>query len=68
MNVCSCSFLLSNFYDNLPQTIEKLSNIGVRFVYYSPYNYRHSRKLASRMGLETGWNTAISLSDEVFGR
>ena len=51
--------------DSLPNTIEQLSNLGVRFVYYSPYNYRHSRKLASRMGLETGWNTAVSLAEEV---
>ena len=27
----------------------------------------HSRKLASRMGLETGWNTAISLADDCVG-
>lgn len=53
--------------DALPQTIEHLSDLGVRFVYYSPYNYMHSRKLASRMGLETGWNTAISLADECVG-
>ena len=41
-----------------------MSQLGIRYVYYSPYNYNHSRKLAARMGLETGWNTAVSLADE----
>ena len=45
-----------------------MSQLGVRYVYYSPYNYNHSRKLAARMGLETGWNTAVSLADEHDGR
>ena len=47
----------------LPSMIEQMSQLGIRYVYYSPYNYRHSRKLAAKMGLDTGWNTAISLSD-----
>lgn len=34
----------------------------MRFVYYSPYDYYHSKKLAAHMGLQTGWNTAISLT------
>ena len=41
-----------------------MSQLGVRYVYYSPYNYNHSRKLAARMGLETGWNTAGALADD----
>lgn len=47
--------------------IEQMSQLGIRYVYYSPYNYRHSRKLAAKMGLDTGWNTAISLSDNCDG-
>ena len=47
--------------------IEQMSQLGIRYVYYSPYNYRHSRKVAAKMGLDTGWNTAISLSDNCEG-
>ena len=37
---------------------------GIRFVYSSPYNYRRTKRLASKMGLETDWNCAISLRDD----
>ena len=47
----------------MPALIETLSQLGIRFVFYSPHNYSQSRKLAARMGLSTGWNTAISLSE-----
>ena len=47
--------------------IGQMSQLGIRYVYYSPYNYRHSRILAAKMGLDTGWNTAISLSDNCEG-
>jgi hypothetical protein len=37
---------------------------GIRFVYSSPYNYRRTKRLASKMGLETDWNCAISLRED----
>ncbi len=37
---------------------------GIRFVYFSPRETRRSRKVAEKMGLETDWNTSISLSAE----
>ena len=40
---------------------------GIRFVYASPYNYRRTKRLASKMGLETDWNCAISLREETVG-
>jgi hypothetical protein len=41
--------------------IEDLDAAGIRFVYFSPRNPRRSLVLADKMGLETDWNTAISL-------
>jgi len=36
---------------------------GVRFVYFSPRNMRRTKELASQMGIDVGWNCAISLRD-----
>lgn len=44
--------------------IDILYNAGVRFVHFSPDSYRKSKTLASKMGLETGWNCAISLKSK----
>ncbi len=41
--------------------IKNLTHSGVRFVYTASRNYRQTRPLAQKMGLETGWNCAISL-------
>ncbi|GMH87441.1 hypothetical protein TrST_g12955 [Triparma strigata] len=41
--------------------IRKCNHSGVRFVYFSPRNMRRSKELASKLGLEMGWNCAISL-------
>mmetsp|Transcript_18612 Transcript_18612/g.37301 ORF Transcript_18612/g.37301 Transcript_18612/m.37301 type:complete len:448 (+) Transcript_18612:2098-3441(+) len=41
--------------------IRKCKHCGVRFVYFSPRNMRRSKELASKLGLEMGWNCAISL-------
>ena len=35
---------------------------GIRFAYFSPRRYRECRPLAAKMGLNTGWNCAISLN------
>ena len=43
------------------QLIKDLDAAGVRFVYFASRNYRRVRPLAQKMGLETGWNCAISL-------
>jgi len=41
--------------------ITKSNSAGIRFVYFSPRNMRRSKELASKLGLEMGWNCAISL-------
>lgn len=41
--------------------VRQLHNHGVRFVYTSEKSYRVTQPLALKMGLETGWNCAISL-------
>ena len=46
---------------NMVSFISKSNNAGIRFVYFSPRNMRRSKELASKLGLEMGWNCAISL-------
>jgi hypothetical protein len=46
---------------NMVPFISKSNNAGIRFVYFSPRNMRRSKELASKLGLEMGWNCAISL-------
>jgi len=48
--------------------VEHLHRCGIRFVYFSPREARCGRKIAEKMGLETDWNTSISLArpDEAF--
>jgi hypothetical protein len=41
--------------------IKRLDKAGIRFVYMASRSYRRTRPLAQKMGLETGWNSAISL-------
>jgi len=41
--------------------IKDLDGAGVRFTYMANRNYRQTKPLATKMGLETGWNCAISL-------
>ena len=41
--------------------ITELMTAGVRFVFASTRNYKQTKPLATKMGLETGWNCAISL-------
>jgi len=43
--------------------IEDLDAAGIRFVYFSARNSRRSLVLADKMGLETDWNTAVSLKE-----
>ena len=44
--------------------VETLWQCGIRFVYFSPRNTIKSRKIAEKLGLETDWNTSISLDEE----
>lgn len=46
---------------DIPNLVEELMAAGVRFVYFSPRNMRRTKSLAEKMGIETGWNCAISL-------
>ena len=66
------SFFLSFFLTGMcaarlpPQSkvqalVKDLTEGGVRFVFTSERNYKGTRPMAARMGLETGWNCAISL-------
>ena len=41
--------------------IKDLDKAGVRFLYMASRSYRRVKPLAQKMGLETGWNCAISL-------
>lgn len=41
--------------------IRKLNRAGVRFVHMSPRSYKRSKPLAAKMGLDVGWNCAVSL-------
>ena len=41
--------------------IKNCNSAGIRFVFFSPRNMRRSKELASKLGLEMGWNCAISL-------
>jgi hypothetical protein len=46
---------------DVPGFVEDIMAAGVRFVYFSPRNMRRTKSLAEKMGIETGWNCAISL-------
>jgi hypothetical protein len=46
--------------------IKDLGRSGIRFVYMANRNYRKTKPLATKMGLETGWNCAISLMPRRF--
>eukprot|EP00939_MAST-03C_sp_MAST-3C-sp1_P001304 g1304.t1 len=48
----------------MQRCIEAMNRAGIRFVYYSPKSFRKSKILAAKMGLNTGWNTAVSLRDD----
>jgi hypothetical protein len=47
--------------------LSTLQDAGVRFVYFSPRNMRRQKELASQMGIDVGWNCAISLRPLVKG-
>jgi hypothetical protein len=47
----------------VPQLVDELHRIGVRFVFFSSMNRRKSIAFAERIGLETDWNFYISLKD-----
>lgn len=42
--------------------VDTLWTCGIRFVYFSPRDTRKTRKIAEKLGLDTDWNTSISLS------
>lgn len=45
----------------IAQLIEEYENAGVRFVYFSARNMRRTKEVASEMGIDVSWNSAISL-------
>lgn len=49
------------------QMIRRMNTAGIRFVYMSPRSYKKTKQLASKMGLDTDWNTAISLKPLIGG-
>lgn len=48
---------------SIQRLVDTLTTAGVRFAYFSPCTYRLTKPLANSMGLETGWNCAISLRE-----
>ncbi|XP_049850251.1 transmembrane protein 94-like [Schistocerca gregaria] len=46
-----------------PEFIDQLDRNHVRFVYFSEDNEKHSKIFAEKLGLETDWNTCLSLLD-----
>ena len=50
--------------EEMVSVIEDLDKAGVRFVYFSPHNPKRAKIMASQMGIETGWNSAVSLLSE----
>jgi hypothetical protein len=47
----------------MTSVIEDFDAAGVRFVFFSPQKFRRAKILAGQMGIETGWNSSISLQD-----
>ena len=47
----------------MTSVIEDLDAAGVRFVFFSPRQFRRAQILPGQMGLETGWNSSISIQD-----
>lgn len=43
--------------------VSHLEKAGVRFVYTSHQSYKRTKNIAGKLGLETDWNCAISLSE-----
>eukprot|EP00945_MAST-04E_sp_MAST-4E-sp1_P003341 g3341.t1 len=50
--------------EEMVSIIEDLDKAGIRFVYFSPHNPKRAKIMASQMGIETGWNSAVSLLSE----
>jgi magnesium-transporting ATPase (P-type) len=46
-----------------PLFVEQLDHSHVRFVYFSDENEQRSKVFADKLGLETGWNSFITLKD-----
>lgn len=47
--------------ENLSFLVKDSDSAGVRFVYFSSRNMRRTKEVASRMGIDVAWNSAISL-------
>eukprot|EP00501_MAST-03F_sp_TOSAG23-6_P001262 GSMAST32.ASY1.ANO1.1309.1 assembled CDS len=48
----------------LHKVIDDVTTAGIRFVVFSEKSFRQAKPFAAKMGLDTGWNTAISLSEK----
>ncbi|KAK1932835.1 hypothetical protein X943_001009 [Babesia divergens] len=47
----------------VPSRIQSFHEAGVRFVYFSKHDERQTRVIGAHLGLETSWNSMISLSN-----
>lgn len=56
VSVC-CAVLQSR------RLVSHLEKAGVRFVFTSHQTYKRTKNIAGKLGLETDWNCAISLSE-----
>lgn len=69
MVTCSQTFLgLVGLQDSIRPNVQtatsKLNEAGVRCMYFCSENERQTRSFGSRVGLETEWNSCISLKNE----
>ncbi|GFE53094.1 hypothetical protein protein [Babesia ovis] len=47
----------------VPGRIQSFHEAGIRFVYFSKHDERQTRVMGAHLGLETSWNSMISLDD-----
>lgn len=50
---------------SLPDFLRDLGDdSGIRFIYFSPWNTQKTKDFGGKLGLETDWNSCISLNDD----
>lgn len=42
-------------------SIDQLTQAGIRFIFFSTESFKKSKALAAKMGMDTGWNSSVSL-------
>jgi hypothetical protein len=43
-------------------SIEQFAERGIRFIFFSTSSFKTSKALATKMGMDTGWNSSVSLA------